>query len=79
MSAKIPNDAVPVGRPRIVTDKLQANVIAVRRSRPLLFAFLFKNTLEKVKMPDDSTADEQLESFSSFRSIRLKHGFFAFQ
>ena len=65
MSAPIPNDATPVGRPRIVTDKLKANVIA----------FLFKTTLEKGNMPSDSTAAEHFGiSERSFRSIRLKHG-----
>ena len=71
--AKIPNDAVFVGRPRIVTDKLEANAIAVRRSRPLFLAFLFKTTLYKGKMPEDCTAGKQFGiSERSFRSIRLR-------
>ena len=65
MSANIPNDAIPVGRPRVVTDKLQANVIA----------FLFKTTLQKGNMPEDSSAAEQFGiSERSFRSIRLRYG-----
>lgn len=64
MSAPIPNEAIQVGRPRII-DKLEANVIA----------FLFKTTLQKGNMPDDSTAGEYFGiSERSFRSIRLKHG-----
>jgi len=54
-----------VGRPRMVTDELEARVVV----------FLFKATLEKGHMPDDSTAARQFGiSERSFRSIRLKHG-----
>ena len=54
-----------VGRPRIVTDELEAKVVA----------FLFKATLEKGHMPDDMTVAKQFGiSERSFRSIRLKHG-----
>ena len=54
-----------VGRPRKVTDELEAKVVA----------FLFKATLGKGHMPDDSTAARQFGiSERSFRSIRLKHG-----
>jgi hypothetical protein len=54
-----------VGRPRTVTDELEAKVVA----------FLFKATLDKGHMPDDSTAAKQFGiSERSFRSIRLKHG-----
>jgi hypothetical protein len=65
MSARILSGAHLVGRPRIVTDKLEAKVIA----------FLFKTTLQKGKMPEDCTARKQFGlSERSFRSIRLKHG-----
>jgi hypothetical protein len=58
-------DANKVGRPRIVTDKLEAKVVA----------FLFRTTLENGNMPDDSTGAKQFGiSERSFRSIRLKHG-----
>lgn len=59
------NDTNKAGRPRIVTDKLEAQVVA----------FLFKTTLENGNMPDDASAAKQFGiSERSFRSIRLKHG-----
>lgn len=59
------NDVNRVGRPRIVTDKIEAQVVA----------FLFQATLEDGSMPEDSTATEQFGiSERSFRSIRLKYG-----
>ena len=65
MSAKSLTGVIPVGRPRIVTDKLEAQIVA----------FLFKTTLYDGNMPSDSTASEQFGiSERSFRSIRLKYG-----
>jgi hypothetical protein len=53
------------GRPRKVTDELEAKVVA----------FLFRTTLENGNMPDDSaTAQTFGISERSIRSIRLKHG-----
>jgi len=53
------------GRPRKVTDELEARVVA----------FLFRTTLENGNMPDDSAGAKQFGiSERSFRSIRLKHG-----
>jgi hypothetical protein len=53
------------GRPRRVTDELEAKIVA----------FLFRTTLENGNMPDDSaTAQEYGISERSLRSIRLKHG-----
>ena len=53
------------GRPRKVTDELEAKVVA----------FLFRTTLENGNMPDDSpTAQKFGISERSLRSIRLKHG-----
>jgi len=54
-----------IGRPRKVTDELEAKVVA----------YLFRTTLENGNMPDDSaTAQKFGISERSLRSIRLKHG-----
>jgi hypothetical protein len=53
------------GRPRKITDELEAKVVA----------YLFRTTLENGNMPDDpATAQKFGISERSLRSIRLKHG-----
>jgi hypothetical protein len=65
MSIKKVKDVKKIGRPRMVTDELEAKVVS----------FLFRTTLENGNMPDDLTGAKHFDiSERSFRSIRLKHG-----
>jgi len=59
------NNMNKVGRPRIITAELEAQVVV----------FLFKETLENGSMPKEETAAKHFGiSERSIRSIRLKYG-----